>query len=130
MHIEHMAIWVADLERSRAFYETYFGAQSGEKYHNPRKHFTSYFLRFESGCRLELMHRPEIEDLRKGPGAEFLGITHFAIEVGNRKKVDELTEKFRADGYTVAGEARQTGDGYYESIILDPEGNRVELVAH
>jgi len=52
---------------------------------------------------------------------------HLAISVGSKEKVDELTEKLRADGYTVAGNPRLTGDGYYESVVFDPEGNRIEI---
>lgn len=125
MRVEHFAIWVNDLERMRAFYETYFLAKSNERYHNPKKNFQSYFLTFEDGCRLELMQKPEIpQRLQEG---ETIGLTHFAMSVGSEEKVDWLTEKLRADGYRVAGEPRWTGDGYYESVVLDPEGNRVEI---
>lgn len=124
MKIEHLAIWVNDLEAMRAFYEQYFQAQAGEKYHNPKKQFTSYFLTFSSGCRLELMHRPDINDQGS---EERIGITHIAIAVGSKEEVDEMTAQFREDGFQVVGEPRTTGDGYYESVILDLEGNRIEL---
>ena len=127
MKIEHLAIWVNNLEQMKQFYETYFGAQAGAKYHNPTKNFTSYFLSFEQGCRLELMHKPTIpanlNDIKK----QYLGIIHFAISVGSKEKVDTLTETLRVAGYTVAGEPRTTGDGYYESVILDPEMNYIEI---
>jgi len=128
MPIEHVALWTADLERLRAFYETYFGAQSGPKYTNPAKAFESYFLRFESGARLELMHVPELID----PGdqaetARRVGLTHLAFSVGAQAAVETLTERLRADGYRVVGEPRHTGDGYYESAVLDPDGNRIEI---
>ncbi len=126
MKIEHLAIWVADLEASKRFYETYFKAKSGEKYHNPVKQFTSYFLSFDSGSRLELMHRPDIAKVLKS-GEEVMGFTHFAIAVGNKIEVDELTELLRRDGYKIIGEPRTTGDGYYESVVLDIEGNRIEI---
>lgn len=126
MKIEHIAIWVKDLEATKNFYETYFGAKSGEKYHNPNKTFTSYFLRFQSGARLELMHRPDIVKPLNG-GQEGIGFTHLAISVDSKHKVDELTHQLRIDGYTVLGEPRTTGDGYYESVVLDPEGNRLEI---
>ena len=127
MKIEHLAIWVKDLEKMKAFYETYFGGKAGEKYHNPIKKFTSYFLSFEDGCRLELMHKPEIVEIQNELKQEFIGITHFAVSIGSKEKVDLLTEELRKGGYDVVGEPRTTGDGYYESVILDVEGNRIEI---
>ncbi|MEP3210804.1 MAG: VOC family protein [Maribacter sp.] len=126
MRIEHIAIWVSDIERMRTFYEHYFAAKSGKKYVNSSKNFTSYFLSFEAGTRLELMHKPEIVSLDNAE-KEHLGYIHFAISVGSKEKVDSLSEKLRKDGFTIAGEARTTGDGYYESVVLDPEGNRIEI---
>ena len=127
MYIEHLAIWVSDLEGTREFYETYFQATANTKYHNPKKNFRSYFLSFASGCRLELMHRPDIAPLEQKAEKEYRGIIHFALSVGSETKVDALTERLRADGYAVIGEPRRTGDGYYESVVLDPEHNRIEI---
>lgn len=127
MKIEHLAIWVSDLEKMKTFYEQYFNAQSNEIYHNPTKNFRSYFLSFDTGCRLELMHKPEIPNNVNDPKVEYKGIIHFAISVGNREKVDQLTEQLRSDNCEVVGEPRTTGDGYYESVVLDPEGNRIEI---
>jgi lactoylglutathione lyase len=127
MKIEHLAIWVADLEKMRAFYERYFGATAGELYHNPAKQFHSYFLSFDSGPRLELMHRPSVPANKKKIGPPNLGLIHFAMSVGSKEKVDQLTEALRVDQYEVIGEPRTTGDGYYESVVLDPEGNRIEI---
>ncbi len=129
MKIEHLAIWVQDLERSRHFYETYFQAKANDKYHNPKKNFTSYFLSFDSGCRLEIMHRPDIRPLQDKAEKEYRGIIHFAVSVGSESKVDTLTEQLRADGFAIIGEPRRTGDGYYESVVLDPEDNRIEITA-
>ncbi|UJH69202.1 VOC family protein [Allomuricauda sp. SCSIO 65647] len=126
MRIEHLAIWVADLEAMKDFYEIHFNARAGERYENPTKNFTSYFLDFGTGSRLELMHKPEIPFL-VSQESERLGLVHFAISVGSKRKVDTLTEKLRADGFSIVGEPRTTGDGYYESVVLDPEGNRVEI---
>lgn len=127
MKIEHLAIWVENLEAMKSFYESYFGAQAGDKYRNDTKNFESYFLSFDTGCRLELMHRPNIpanlNDLLK----EYIGLIHFAISVGSKEQVDHLTEELRAAGYQVVGEPRTTGDGYYESVVLDPESNRIEI---
>ena len=126
MRIEHVAIWVSELELMRRFYETYFGATSGEKYYNPKKNFSSYFLRFETGCRLELMQKPEITAIENRTN-EYLGISHFAISVGSKENVNALTEKLSTDGFIIAGNPRTTGDGYYESVVLDPEKNRIEI---
>jgi lactoylglutathione lyase len=122
--IEHIAIWVKDIEKIKSFYISYFGAVAGEKYFNPKKEFESYFLRLGDGPRLELMQKPQINESITN---EILGLTHFAVSVGNKEQVDQLTERIRKDGFTIAGEPRTTGDGYYESVILDPEGNRIEI---
>ncbi|MBZ4188850.1 VOC family protein [Niabella beijingensis] len=129
MQIDHIAIWADDLEQLRRFYTNYFHAVSSERYHNPRREFYSYFLSFGSGgSRIELMQMPQISDA--GPKRGYTkGIAHIAISVGGKEQVDQLTEQLRADGFTIAGEPRTTGDGYYESVVLDPEGNVVELVA-
>ncbi|MEL7222593.1 MAG: VOC family protein [Bacteroidota bacterium] len=127
MKIEHLAIWVQDLEQMKSFYEQYFNATAGEKYHNSKKNFTSYFLSFEEGCRLEVMHRPDIPANINDVLREYHGIIHFAISVGSVAQVDQLTERVRAAGFSVVGEPRTTGDGYYESVVLDPEKNRIEI---
>jgi len=127
MKLEHLAIWVTDLEKIKDFYVKYFGMVCGEKYHNPKKKFTSYFLSFKGAAsRIELMHREDITS-SESPNASSLGLTHFAISVGDKQKVDSLTETLRRDGYVVAGEPRTTGDGYYESIVEDCEGNWIEI---
>jgi len=127
MKIEHLALWVKDLEASKAFYMKYFAMNCSNKYHNPKKQFQSYFLSFEgSETRIELMHNPLIIEAEKDTSLSF-GLTHFSISVGNRETVDKLTEQIRRDGYKIYGEARTTGDGYYESVILDPDGNQVEI---
>ncbi len=96
-------------------------------YYNPQKNFTSYFLSLGDGPRLELMNKQDIPDLQNGQNSEHLGIIHFAISVGSKARVDSLTEEIKSDGYQVVGEPRTTGDGYYESVVLDPEGNRIEI---
>ncbi|MDP5171716.1 MAG: VOC family protein [Bacteroidia bacterium] len=127
MRIDHLAIWVQDLEAMRQFYERYFGAKAGEKYRNESKQFESYFLSFDTGCRLELMVRPDIPAAVNDLLQEYRGLTHFAISLGSAAQVDVLTEQLRADGYAIAGEPRTTGDGYYESVVMDPENNRIEI---
>ncbi len=128
MRIDHLAIWTEDLEAMKDFYVRFFGLVANDKYHNPRKSFTSYFLSFEGGARIELMHREDIVDKSDSQG-NAIGLTHFAISLGSKQKVDELTERIRQAGYEVVGEPRTTGDGYYESVIADPEGNWVEITA-
>lgn len=129
MKIEHLALWTTDLERARAFYTAWFGAQAGAPYHNPRTGFRSYFLRFDDGARLELMQRPDIGPRDHGPERETLGLAHFAVTLGSETAVDALTEKMRHAGVTVLSAPRRTGDGYYESVVLDSDGNRIELTA-
>jgi lactoylglutathione lyase len=128
MKIEHLAIWVRDLEKMKNFYVKYFQALSNEMYHNESKKFKSYFLRFDSGCRLELMSRPDIiNETSQHFERQKIGIVHFAMSVGSKPRVDDLTNELRNDGYKIAGEPRTTGDGYYESVVLDPEGNIIEI---
>ena len=128
MHIEHVAIWTKDLERLKEFYMTYFEAKAGEKYVNPTKQFESYFLSFTSGGRLEIMQMPGVLELsRETPETQFLGYSHFAFSVGSKERVDELTAQLQNDGYPVVSGPRYTGDGFYESCVLDPDGNRVEI---
>lgn len=129
MRIEHVAIWTRDVERLRRFYETYFGAAAGAKYVNRGRRFQSYFLSFPEGGRLELMQEPGVGDAPAGAGAGRAGYGHVALAVGSEERVDELTRRLWQDGYRVADGPRRTGDGYYESVVLDPDGNRVEITA-
>lgn len=128
MKIEHIAIWVDDIEVMRQFYTTYFDATCGEKYINTGKQFTSYFLSFgQDGARIELMHRPDIHD-SVTPRAHTKGLAHISVTVGAKESVNALTERLRTDNFTIASEPRTSGDGYYESAVLDPEGNYIELL--
>ena len=122
--VSHIGIYTIDLERSRAFYERYFGAKSGSKYAND-KGFSSYFLTLSSGARLELMAHEKLS-LVKAKRLEN-GIAHIAFSVGSRENVRALTERLSTDGYEVLSPVRETGDGYYESCIADPDGNAIEL---
>ena len=124
--IEHLAIWTKDIEKMKTFYLEYFEVSANEKYFNPTKKFSSYFLSFASGTRIELMHRPEISKQLEGL-EQNLGLAHFAIALGSKQKVDDLTHTLRMKGHSILGEPRTTGDGYYESVITDPEGNHIEL---
>ena len=127
MQIEHIAVWVKDLERMKAFYSRYFNAVAGNKYTNPAKKFESYFLSFATGPRLEIMQMQGIPDTLNDVYKQFSGLIHFAISVGSEEKVNELTKQLTADGYELIDSPRRTGDGYYESVILDPEKNRIEI---
>ncbi|MDX2047692.1 MAG: VOC family protein [Chitinophagaceae bacterium] len=126
-YIEHLAIWVKDLEKMKQFYTRYFSAVANEKYYNPSKQFSSYFLSFAGDCRLEIMHMPSVTENKNSIEPQSRGLIHFAISVGSEEKVNALTEQLRQDGYTILGNPRRTGDGYYESVILDPESNRIEI---
>ena len=129
MKIEHIAIWVQDIDKICEFYRKYFGGVVHPIYHNPAKQFTSRFVTFESGARLEVMHRPDVgtEELFHVEHSEHLGFAHISFSVGSKEEVDRLTQQMSDDGIQVVGQPRTTGDGYYESVVLDPEGNRVEI---
>lgn len=128
MKIEHFAIWARDIERLKDFYVQYFGAIANDRYVNEKKQYQSYFLCFGDGARLELMQRPDIaEHAKQGQDAQYFGYAHMAISVGSEDKVDIMTQKLVADGYTRLDGPRETGDGYYESVVQDPEGNRIEI---
>jgi len=185
MKIEHVAIWVRDIDKVCEFYRKYFGGVVHPIYHNPTKQFTSRFITFDDGARLEIMHRPDIDSLfhvkplqgecsahtcmgitepqevghevskqlqtEEAAGNSFtdisevqqvgsegantiakqdtqhLGFTHLSFSVGSKEEVDHLTQQMSSDGVTIVGQPRTTGDGYYESVVLDPERNRIEI---
>lgn len=129
MKVEHVAMWTTNIEKLKKFYTKYFNGKSGDKYINEKKHFESYFIEFDNGARLEIMSNEKIKS-RAGEideTQEFIGLAHIAFSVGSKKKVDELTNLLKNEEYKVVSEPRHTGDGYYESCILDPDGNRVEI---
>ena len=125
MRIEHVALYVKDLEAAREFFITYLEGEANGGYHNPRTGFRSYFIRFGDGARLELMNKPDMTDLEKSLART--GYAHLAFSVGSESRVDRLTERLRAAGYPVLSGPRTTGDGYYESCILAFEGNQIEI---
>lgn len=127
MPIEHIALWTHDIERLKAFYEKYFQATAGRKYINPDRQFESYFLSFVAGARLEIMQMPSIPQSRDDTVTQFTGYIHIALSVGSVHQVDVRTTQLQNDGYRVVSAPRRTGDGYYESCVLDPDGNRIEI---
>ncbi|HKI87644.1 MAG TPA: VOC family protein [Draconibacterium sp.] len=128
MKIEHVAIWTYNLEGLQNFYMHYFDASSNEIYYNHSKGFRSYFLSFGGDCRLEIMEMPGVPHTKNSSLKQFTGLIHFALKVGSRVEVDRITNEIRKDGFKVVREPSITGDGNYESAILDPDGNRVEIM--
>jgi lactoylglutathione lyase len=124
MHIEHIAIWVKDLDVSTDFYTKFFGAKIGTLYHNPKTNFNSRFIAFDSGTRIEIMTRP---DITENPVNNAFGYTHIALSVGSADEVNRLTKLLSENGVTILSQPRTTGDGYYESKIADPDGNEIEI---
>jgi lactoylglutathione lyase len=129
MRIEHIALWTTDVERCKQFYIAYFGASAGAAYVNAAKGFESCFLSFGDGARIELMRTSTLAPLAAPPGAQRMGLTHIALAVGSEQAVDALTRRLRDDGHPILDGPRRTGDGYYESVTLDPDGNRIEITA-
>ena len=125
MKIEHIAMYVQDLEKTRYFFVKYFAAKSNAMYHNPNTDFKSYFLSFDDGARLEIMQKPGVEAQTENQMRT--GFIHMAISVGSKEQVDKLTETLKQDGYTVTSGPRTTGDGYYESCVVAVEGNLIEI---
>lgn len=128
-HIEHLALWTTDIDRCARFYREYFGAIIGAPYHNAAKGFESCFLTFASGARLEVMSTTTLHPVAAEPGAQHMGLTHFAITLGAVDAVDALAARMRVDGVPVIDGPRRTGDGYHECVVLDPDGTRVEISA-
>jgi len=127
MRIEHIALWTGDIDRCIHFYGTYFGAVAGVRYVNPSKGFESCFLNFADGARLEIMTTTTLALVEAPAGAQHMGLTHVAISVGSEQNVDALSQRLQEDGYPLLDGPRRTGDGYYESVVLDPDGNRIEI---
>ena len=125
MRIEHMAMYVDDLEAARDFFVSFLGGRANDGYHNKNTGFRSYFISFDDGARLEIMNKPEMTDIEKPLNRT--GYIHIAFSVGNRERVNELTEELRSAGYEVVSGPRTTGDGYYESCVVAFEGNQIEI---
>jgi len=127
MKINHIALWTRDIEKLRSFYMKYFGAASTAKYVNRSKEFESYFLSFGEGTRLEIMAMPNIPENLNNSFDQYIGLIHLSISVGSKEKVISLTNELRSNGFIVISEPRHTGDGYFESCVFDPDGNRIEI---
>lgn len=127
MHIAHVALWTNQLDQLKNFYETYFKAKVGNLYRNPTNDFESYFLSFSTSTRLELMQQPGIQNISSRSPVRSTGYAHLSFATGSEKAVNELTARLQHDGFQVLSDPRQTGDGYYESVVLDPDGNLVEI---
>ncbi|SDB50472.1 lactoylglutathione lyase [Pseudobutyrivibrio sp. YE44] len=125
MKIEHIAMYVNNLEATRDFFIKYLGGKSNDGYHNKNTDFRSYFITFEAGARLEIMNKPGLNDMEKPLNRT--GLIHIAFSVGSKEKVDELTNTLKEDGFEVVSGPRTTGDGYYESCIVGVEGNQIEI---
>lgn len=125
MKIEHVAMYVNNLEAAKDFFVKYLGGRSNDVYHNPRTGFRSYFISFEDGARLEIMNKPEMPDSEKDLNRT--GYAHIAFSVGSKEAVDQLTGTLRTAGYRVVSGPRTTGDGYYESCIIAIENNQIEI---
>lgn len=125
MKIDHIAMYVKDLEGTKHFFEQYFDAEANNLYHNQKTGFRSYFLTFGDGARLEIMNKPDLDDATKT--LQRTGYIHIAFSVGSKEKVDSLTAQLKEDGYEVFSGPRTTGDGYYESCIVAVEGNQIEI---
>ena len=127
MKLGHIALWTTELERLRSFYETYFGAQANDKYVNPTRKFSSYFLTFGGDASLEIMHMPDVQPRPCARDFTSIGLTHLAFNVEHKAEVDRLAERLQTDGYDLEKAPRMTGDGFYECAVYDPDGNIVEI---
>ena len=125
MKIEHVALYVKDLEKAKEFFIRYFNGTANAIYHNKKNGFQSYFITFDDGARMEIMTRPDVDAQEKRPFRS--GFAHLAFSVGSKEEVDRITKLLQNDGYQVTSGPRTTGDGYYESCILDSEGNQIEI---
>jgi lactoylglutathione lyase len=129
LRIEHVAFWTEDIDGLAQFYGKYFGATVGPRYVNSVKGFESRFLSFESGARIEVMKSSSLKPVKCERGAHRMGLAHLALSVGSPRDVEELTSRLKSDGFEIVDGPRRTGDGYFESVILDPDGNRIEVTA-
>ena len=129
MKVDHISIWTYSIEGLKNFYMHYFDASSSEIYYNHSREFSSYFLSFDGDCRIKIMQMPNIPKSKNDPLKHYTGIANFSVKARNRQDVDRLTGILKQDGFQILSEPRTTGEGYYESIILDPDSNTVKIIA-
>ncbi len=125
MIIEHIAMYVNNLESVKDFFVKHLGGKANDGYHNVNSGFRSFFISFDDGARLEIMNKPHMADLEKP--LDRTGLAHIAFSVGSKERVDKLTQVLLSEGYDIVSGPRTTGDGYYESCIVAVEGNQIEL---
>lgn len=125
MKIEHIAMYVNNLEKTKDFFVRYFDAESNKGYYNATTGFRSYFLTFDRGARLEIMNRPNMVEQEKQ--LHQTGYIHIAFSVGSKTKVMQLTKQLQREGYEMISGPRTTGDGYFESCVVGIEGNQIEI---
>lgn len=126
MKIAHIALWTTQLELQARFWSEFFGGKVNEKYcsiNNPG--FASYFVKIGEEIAIELMTKPGLNLVCSDN--QTTGWVHIAIAVGNAEQVDALAKKAQEQGILVSS-PRTTGDGYYEAVIKDPDGNLIEIV--
>ena len=126
MKIVHVALWTRQLEIQARFWVDFFEGSINEKYcskTNPG--FESYFVKIGEDVAIELMTKPGLS--AREPDNNTSGWVHLAIAVGAKTKVDALAQRAQTQGILVSA-PRTTGDGYYEAVIKDPDGNLIEIV--
>lgn len=126
MKVAHVALWTRDLDALCAFWARVFGAQVGKVYESRnRPGYRSRFLTFAEGPSVEVMAGPWVGG---ATADETSGYAHLALSLGSRPAVDLLADAMRGEGRLVSG-PRLTGDGYYEAVLRDPDGNLIEILA-
>ena len=128
MTIDHLAIFTPCIEKLISYYTRYFDAVPGSFYINEKKKFRSCFLSFESGARIEIMEMEGIPDNANDTLVkQHKGLVHLAFGAENPGRVNDLARQLEQDGYRIIDGPRITGDGYYEFVTFDPDGNRLEV---
>lgn len=124
MRIAHVALWTADLDGLCCFWAETFGAVVGDLYESARRPgFSSRFVYLKDGPSIEIMQGPWIT---AQAAEERQGYAHLALSLGSRESVDVMATRAAAAG-TLVSPARMTGDGFYEAVLRDPDGNLIEI---
>jgi lactoylglutathione lyase len=127
MQLEHFAIWTSQLDVLKDFYEKYFGGRAGAKYVDSTGRFSSYFITFPTGAKLEIMQLPEVQPRQHDQRYPVSGYTHMAFRVNTPDEVKILTQLLCQDGFKLEKPLQWTADGFYESAVFDPDQNIVEI---